>query len=85
MAEEEEEAGMEITDEELNRLITYDEEKRKYVAVCPVEGCGKVYEIASKGFAFGNLKRHLEKEHGITVVSGAAAGTPLRREEYFSV
>ena len=34
MAEEEEEAGMEITDEELNRLITYDEEKRKYVAVC---------------------------------------------------
>jgi len=76
MAEEEEEAGMEITDEELNRLITYDEEKRKYVAVCPVEGCGKVYEIASKGFAFGNLKRHLEKEHGIEVVSGAAAGAP---------
>jgi len=76
MAEEEEEAGMEITDDELNRLITYDEEKRKYVAVCPVEGCGKVYEIASKGFAFGNLKRHLEKEHGITVVSGAAGGTP---------
>lgn len=71
---EDERYDMEITEAELGRLITYDEEKKKYIGVCPVENCGKSYEIGSKGFAIGNLKRHLTKQHGIEVVIGAKTG-----------
>jgi len=71
---EDKESKMVITEEELERLITFDDEKKKYIAACPVEDCGKVYEIGSKGFAFGNLKRHLTKEHGIVITSGVEEG-----------
>lgn len=71
---EDKDLGLQITEAEIDRLITFDEEKKKYIAPCPVEGCGKVYEIGSKGFASGNLKRHLTKEHRIEITSGAEEG-----------
>jgi len=68
MAEEEEELEKQITMEDLDSLISYDEERGVYIAECPVEGCDKRYEVRSKGFLVGSLKKHLKK-HGIEVVS----------------
>lgn len=71
---EEKELKMEINEAEIVRLITFDAEKKKYIAPCPVEGCGKIYEIGSKNWALANLKRHLTKEHGIEITSGVEEG-----------
>ena len=61
---------MKLSEEELNSLIYYDEEKGKYIAPCPVDGCGKVYESETKGFPFHNLRKHLMISHGVEMVEG---------------